>query len=82
MMWTIVKTILFGLLDLLVVGVLIKWLFKTPTQFLKALWQAGKGSFLTTVTKDNTNDPLSGYKIFLTFIILGLLLWGEQALFF
>jgi hypothetical protein len=62
--------------------ILIKWLFKTPTQFFKSLWQAGKGSFLLTVTKDNTNDPLSGYKIFLTFMAIGFLIWGEQALFY
>jgi hypothetical protein len=81
-MWTILKTILFGLLDLFLVGIIVRWLFKYSMQFFKALWQAGMGSFLTTITKDNTNDPISGYKVFLVFIVLGMLLWGERTLFF
>lgn len=67
MTWTILKTIMFGLLDLFVLMIIIKCLFKTPTQFVKSLSLAGKGSFLSTVTKDNRNDPLSGYKIFCSY---------------
>jgi hypothetical protein len=76
------KTILFWLIDLTIIVSLIKWLFKTPIQFLRSLLQVGKGPFINTVTKDKTNDPLSGYKVFLIVIVLGLLIWAEQSLFY
>ena len=81
-MWEVIKTIFFGLLDLFVLLVLIKWLFQTPRKFFKALWQAGRGSFLLTVLRDKNNDPLAGYKIFLTIMILAGLIWVEQTLFY
>lgn len=35
-----------------------------------------------TVTKDNTNDPFSGIKLFLTLMAVGLLIWGKQSWFY
>jgi hypothetical protein len=81
-MWAVIKTIFFGLLDLFVLLVLIKWLFQTPRKFFEALWQAGRGSFLSTVIRDKNNDPIAGYKIFLTIMIVAGLIWAEKSLFY
>ena len=70
----------FGLLDLLVLLVLIKWLFQTPTKFIKALWRVGRNPFWNLALKDKQNDPIAGYKVFITLVIVGLLVWGEQSL--
>jgi len=78
----VIKTILLGLVDLLVLAILIKWLFKTASEFFKCLWQAGKGTFFLTVAKDNTDDPLYAIKIAFTLIALLLLIWGEHSLFY
>jgi hypothetical protein len=71
----------FGLLDLFVLLLLIKWLFQTPTKFIKALWQVGRSPFFNLILKDRQNDPIAGYKVGLMLIIVGLLVWGEQSLF-
>jgi hypothetical protein len=81
-MWQVIKTILLGLLDLFVLLLLIKWIFQTPSQFFKALWQSGKPSFMR-LRINYKNDVPAGYeKILLVIAVLGFLVWGEQSLFY
>lgn len=80
-MWKIIKTVMFGLLDLFVLMALIKWLFTTPIAFLKALWQVGKPLYPTR-TDDSATYNLNVFKVAFTLIVVGLLIWGEQSLFY
>lgn len=81
-MWVVIKTIFFGLVDLFVLAVLIKWLFNTPMEFLKAFWQVGKPLYRVRRTDDDMTYNLNVYKIGFTFIVVGLLMWGEKSLFY
>jgi hypothetical protein len=73
---------LFGLIDLFVVLVLIRWLFQTPGKFLRAFWQAGRFGMTPQFGKDKDYDPIAFYKVFLVLMVFGLLAWGEQSLFY
>lgn len=41
-MWFYIKLFFFGLLDIWVLWALIKLLFRTPANFLKAFWDVGR----------------------------------------
>jgi hypothetical protein len=80
---SIIKTIVFGLLDALVLLVLIKWLFQTPTKFFKALRRAGKPSFGpgATTLREKNGERSKNNEVAATLLILVLLIWAESSFF-
>lgn len=82
-MWQIIKTIVLGLLDFVVLFFLIRLLFQTPAKFLKALWRAGQPTgftFLRLRNRDGETDKT--LEVSATIIVLCLLIWVENKLFF
>jgi hypothetical protein len=81
-MWSTIKTIIFGLLDLFVVVALVKWLFQTPARFFKAFWRVGRNPGFDLISKDKGHGELDAVKLFIIFIALAFLIYGEQSWFY
>jgi len=80
-MWSAIKTIFFGLLDMVVLLFLIRLLFRTPANFFKAFWRAGRPAGFTFLTLRNRDgEPSKNLEVYATIMALALLIWAEKSL--
>jgi hypothetical protein len=80
----VIKTVLFGLLDLIILLVMIRWIFQTPGEFFNALWRARKPpfGFGLLAFRDKNGDRKRDIDVGGTLMILAILIWAEKTFFY
>jgi hypothetical protein len=81
-MWFYIKVIFFGLLDICAMWALIRLLFRTPLNFLKAFWDMGRMNSHFPGEKRLSKDSNGINKASATIILICALAACEYWLFF
>lgn len=81
-MWYYIKVTFFGLLDVWVLWALIKLLFRSPLNFLKAFWDTGRMNNRVPGEKELSKDPIGINKVSATILVICALATIEHWLFF
>ena len=78
----LVKTWVFVILDLIIIGVLIKLLFKGFGIFFRAFWNLGKPIWMRSLSKNEDYRPETMMKVVLILFISIGLGYIEKSLFY